>query len=63
VSEEHPEKDSYLRRIGSHYGQHSKNIGAQEEVTPATREANIRAGIKKQVWQSFRSITRNVPQK
>jgi hypothetical protein len=61
VSGEHPESDSYLRQIGSHFGQHSKNIGAQEKVTPATREANIRAGIRKQVWQSFRSITRNVP--
>ena len=63
VSGEHPEKDNYLRQIGSHYGQHSKNIGAQEKVTPATREANIRAGIRKQVWQSFRSITRQVLQK
>ncbi len=63
VSAEHPENDNYLRQIGVHYGQHSKKIGAQKQVTPATREVNIRAGIKKQVWQSFRSITRNVPQK
>lgn len=63
VSGEHPENDNYLRQIGSHYRQHSKNIGAQEKVAPATGEANIRAGIKKQVWQSFRSITRSVPQK
>jgi hypothetical protein len=62
-SGEHPEKDGYLRQIGSHYGQHSKNVGAQKKVTPATREANIRVGIRKQVWQSFQSITRHLPQK
>jgi hypothetical protein len=52
----HPEKDESLREIGRHYGQHSKNSGQQEKVTPATREANIRAGIRKQLRQSFKLI-------
>ena len=42
----HPEKDAYLRQIGQHYGQHSKKTGAQKNVTAATRESNMRAGIK-----------------
>lgn len=49
----HPEKHEYLREIGRHYASHSKNTGAQKEVTPATRETNIRGGIRKQVRQSF----------
>lgn len=61
VTRHHPEKVSYLRQIGKHYGQHSKNTRAQKHVTPATRESNIRAGIRKQLWQSFQNLTRHVP--
>ncbi len=61
VTGNHPEKVAYLRRIGQHYGQHSKNTGAQKRVTLATRESNIRAGIKKQLWQSFQNLTQHVP--
>jgi hypothetical protein len=61
VTYHHPEKDAYLRQIGQHYGQHSKNTGAQERVTPATRESNIRAGIKKQLRQSFKNLTGHLP--
>jgi hypothetical protein len=61
VTEHHPEKNAFLRKIGQHYGQHSKNIGAQKKVTPATRETNIRAGIRKQLWQSFQNLTRHLP--
>ena len=53
----HPEKDAFLRQIGEHYGQHSKNAGAQKHATPATRESNIRAGIRKQLLQSFQNLT------
>jgi hypothetical protein len=52
----HPEKDGFLREIGKHYGEHSKNTGQQKTVTPATREANIRAGIRKQLRQSFKGL-------
>jgi len=52
----HPEKDEFLREIGKHYGEHSKNTGQQKKVTPATREANIRAGIRKQLRQSFKGL-------
>jgi len=61
VTDRHPEKDTFLRQIGQHYGQHSKNTGAQKRVTPRTRESNIRAGIRKQLWQSFRNVTRHAP--
>jgi hypothetical protein len=61
ATEDHPEKDAYLRQIGWHYGQHSKRTRAQKKVTPATRESNIRAGIKKQLWQSFKNLTLHVP--
>jgi hypothetical protein len=62
VTGERPETDSHLRQIGQHYGEHSKNTGAQKRFTPATRESNIRAGIKKQLWQSFRNLTRHLPE-
>ena len=52
----HPEKDGFLREIGRHYGEHSKNTGQQKKVTSATREANIRAGIRKQLRQSFKGL-------
>jgi hypothetical protein len=61
VTEHCPEKITHLRQIGQHYGQHSKNVGAQTRVTPATRESNIREGIRKQVWQSFQNLTRHSP--
>src|SRR5262245_42659567 len=57
---QHPEKDPHLRKIGKHYGEHSKNTGAQKRVTPATRESNIRAGIRKQLRQSFWNVTRHL---
>jgi hypothetical protein len=57
----HPEHHPYMRKIGTHYGDHSKNTGAQAKVTNATREANIRGGIRKQLWQSFKSVTKNIP--
>lgn len=49
-----PEKDEGLRAIGEHYGEHSKNNGVQAKATPATKEANIRHGIRKQLRQSFK---------
>ena len=57
----HPERNNYLRQIGAHYGEHSKKVGAQKKVTPATRESNTREGIRKQLWQSFQSLTRHRP--
>jgi hypothetical protein len=57
----HPERNSFFRQIGLHYGEHSKKVGAQQKVTPATLESNIRAGIKKQLWQSFKSLTHHRP--
>ena len=57
----HPERNKFLRQIGLHYGEHSKQIEAQKKVTPATRESNIRAGIRKQLWQSFQSLTHHRP--
>jgi hypothetical protein len=61
VTYHHPEKHAYLRQIGLHYGKHSEKTGAQKRVTPATRESNIREGIRKQVWQSFQNVTRHLP--
>jgi hypothetical protein len=61
VTQHHPEEHAFLRQIGRHYEQHSKNTGAQERVTAATRESNIRAGIKKQLWQSFKNLTQHLP--
>jgi len=60
VTAHHPEKDAYLRQIGQHYGQHSKKTGAQKNITAATRESNMRAGIKKQLRQSFKNLTAHV---
>jgi hypothetical protein len=61
VTKQHPEKNAYLRQIGSHYGGHSRKTGAQKKVTPATCESNIRAGIRKQISQSFFNLTRHLP--
>ena len=56
TTSDHPEKNEFLRQIGEHYGEHSKNTGQQKRVTFATREANIRAGVRKQLRQSFKGL-------
>lgn len=42
-----------LRSLGKHRGRHSVYEGYQEKLTPATKEANIRDGIKNRLKQSF----------
>ena len=56
----HPEKSPpdnpelpALRELGEHRGSHSKHLGQQEKVTPDTREANIKDGIKKRLKQAL----------
>lgn len=49
----HPEKDPYLRKIGIHRREHNRSTHAA-----ATKEGNIRDGIKKQLRQSFLGISR-----
>lgn len=57
-----PEKDEFLRHIGNHRERHSENIGQQKKATSATRETNIRDGIKKQLWQSFKNFIPKPPE-
>ena len=59
----HPEKSPpddpelpALREFGEHRGSHSKHLGQQEKVTPDTREANIKDGIKKRLKQALYNL-------
>lgn len=63
ATEGKPEKDNFLRGIGKHRERHSENgkVPQQEKFTPATGEANIRDGIKKQLWQSFKNFIPKSP--
>lgn len=54
----HPEKDNTLRPLGEHRGKHSQYTGAQRAVTPRTKEANIRDGIREALWRAFRNQLR-----
>ncbi len=56
-----PEKDEFLRQTGEHRKRHSEQIGQQSHATAATREANIRDGIKWQLWQSFQNFVPKSP--
>lgn len=56
------ECDPVLRQLGMHRQNHSVQRGAQQRVSPRTRESNIRDGIKEALKAAFRRLA-NPPKK
>jgi hypothetical protein len=46
---DHPERDSELKRLGKYRENHSVQIWAQKAATPKTRDHNVRDGIKTRI--------------
>lgn len=51
-----PESDDLLGKIGTHRRGHSERNNLQRKATSRTDKCNVRDGIKKQLWQSFKNF-------